>query len=295
MFPPPGNPTPNPNRMKTKPSATAAILAGLALPAAHAAVILEVNFNHLPPGNVTDGALIQDVSGNGYHGFWGGGVTRPAIEANGGIAIDNSAGGGKVFLRPNRPGIPEEWDGPGTTITPYFTLAGDQSHTFEAILNWNETDTIRNGIMGQTGGSQFWWREHDGFLHYAIGAESGTNANLFSNMIDISAAKTDSQWHHLALVYDITVGEIRTYVDYTLVHTNNDPDIGSIPTMLNGTSDFFLGGYNTTSSEYFSGLQDRYRISGTALSPAEFMPIPEPSTALLGALGTLALLRRRTA
>lgn len=233
-------------------------------------------------GNLDDGERMQDVSGNGHHGFWGGTTGNiPFVSTSDGPAIDTSgAGYGKVFLRDALTGIPDAWDGPTTTITPYFNFNGSQSYTFEAVVNWNGSTQTVNGLMGQISGNELWIRESGGFLHYAF--VSGTaNANLFSNTIDISAAKADGQWHGIAVVYDATVGEIRSYLDGVLLHTNTDPDIGSLGTMVNGANDFFLGGYNAVSSNYFDGLQDAYRISTGARSPSEFLLVPEPSASLL--------------
>jgi hypothetical protein len=134
--------------------------------------------------------------------------------------------------------------------------------------------------MGQVTGNELWIRESGGFLHYAF-VSGAANANLFTNTIDISAAKGDGEWHGIAVVYDATVGQIRSYLDGNLLHTNMDPDIGSLGTMVNGANDFFLGAYNGTSSNYFDGLQDAYRISTGALTPSQFLAVPEPSAALL--------------
>ena len=277
-----------------------AVWAFTRMPLADAAIIVDVDFatwnDGNSDGNVDDGERIQDVSGNGYHGFWGGTTSNtPVISTPNGQGIDTSGSNyGKVFLRDGLTGIPDAWDGGTTTTTPYFTLNGNASFTLEAVVNWNYTTQARNGLMGQTGGSQVWIRESDGYLNYAFGVENTLDANLFSNTIDISAAKADGQWHGIAVVYDGTAGEIRTYLDGSLLHTNTDADIGSLGTLLNGSNDFFLGAYNTTTSNYFDGLQDHYRISDTALTTDQFLVVPEPATfGLVLAFGAAAMIRRR--
>jgi hypothetical protein len=251
------------------------------LPLCHAATILEVNFNTWvdsnSDGNLDDGDRIQDVSGNGYHGFWGNTNSNiPVISTSNGQGIDTSGtANGKVFLRDGLTGIPDAWDGPTTTVTPYFTFNGTQSYTFEAVVNWNNTSQAINGLMGQVTGNELWIREKDGFLHYAF-VSGAANASLFTNTIDISAAKADGDWHGLAVVYDATVGNIRT-----------------LGTMVNGTADFFVGAYNATTNNYFDGLQDTYRISSGALTASQFLPVPEPSSLIMVGLGLLPLLRRR--
>ena len=253
------------------------------LASASADVILDIDFEHLSPlvgdpDGLDDGDRIQDLSGNGYHGFWGAtGSNVPVVATTSGTAINTGGTAvGKVFLRDSLAGIPDAWDGPTTTVTPYFNFDGTQSYTFEAVVNWNSTAQAINGLMGQTSGNELWIRENGGFLQYAF--VSGTaNANLFSNTINISAAKADGQWHVISVVYDATAKEIRSYLDGTLIHTHTDADIGALGTMINGANDFFVGGYNATSSNYFDGLQDRYRISSGALEPAAFLTAPPPA------------------
>jgi autotransporter-associated beta strand protein len=230
-------------------------------------------------GNLDDGERMQDVSGNGHHGFWGSTTGNiPLVSTSDGPAIDTSgAGAGKIILRDSLTGIPDAWDGPTTTITPYFNFNGSQSYTFEAVVNWNGSTQNVNGMMGQISGNELWIRESGGFLQYAF-LSGAANANLFSNTIDISAAKADGQWHVISVVYDATAKEIRSYLDGTLKHTNTDPDIGSLGTMVNGANDFSVGGYNATTNNYFDGRQKRYRISNGALAPAAFLTAPAPQT-----------------
>lgn len=262
---------------------------------ASAATVVEMDFNYLNNGDtIADGTRLQDVSGNGYHGFWGGtGGNTSIVSTVSGTGIDNSTGTnpGHVFLRDGMTGVPDAWDGPTTTVSPYFTLNGSGSFTYEAIINWNNTSDSSAGIMGGTSAGGAWMRERNGEIHYAFGA--GDAVNRFDGTIDVSAAKADGNFHHLALVYDGTAGEVRFYLDSTLLDTNTDADIGTLGTLLNGTDDFRLGNYNGSASEDFQGIMDHFRISDTALTTGEFLTVPEPSsTALLG-LGGLALILRR--
>ncbi|MCU0795983.1 MAG: LamG domain-containing protein [Akkermansiaceae bacterium] len=268
--------------------------------AIQAATILQVDFEHLAgfignPDGLDDGDRIQDTSGNGYHGFWGGTTSNiPIVATPNGTGINTiGTGYGKVFLRDGLTSIPDAWDGPTTTITPYFSFNGAQSYTFEAVVNWNGSTQAVNGLMGQITGNELWIRESGGFLHYAF-VSGAANANLFSNTIDISAAKADGQWHGIAVVYDATAKQIRSYLDGVLLHTNSDADIGLLGPMVNGANDFFVGGYNAVTSNYFDGLQDTYRISTGALAPAEFLPVPEPSVLVLAlSSAVFALFSRR--
>lgn len=243
--------------------------------------ILDIDFEFLQPkiddpDGLDDADRIQDVSGNGYHGFWGGGSNNvPIVSTETGTAIDNTLKAGKVILRDSLSDIPDGWDGGTPSRTPYFTFDGTLSYTFEALVNWNNTTSAVNGLMGQTTGNELWIREKDGYLNYAF-VSGAANANLFSNTISIGTAKADAQWHAVAVVYDGPAKEIRSYLDGTLLHTNTDPDIGSLGTMVNGANDFSVGAYNGTASNYFNGIESRYRISSGALAPEAMLTAPPP-------------------
>ncbi len=225
-------------------------LLSLSVPAASASVLLELDFSHLTPGStISDGDRIEDVSGNGYHGFWGDAAgTYPLVATPTGTGLNTTATTrGHVFHRDGLTSIPESWDGPTTSVTPYFVLNGGTSYTFEAVVNWNGATSTTNGLMGQTGSPEFWIRESGGSLHYVF--DDGTTViALTDSTIDLSAAKADSQWHAITVVYDATAAEIRSYLDGTLLHTHSDANIGTLGSMTSGTGDFRTGTYNTSAA-----------------------------------------------
>lgn len=280
---------------------TIAMFAVLGLSGANAGVLVDVDFEWLSSGDtISDGSRIQDVSGNGYHGFWGDASGNYDIvdTFSGGIGVDTatSAERGHVFLRDGLGGIPEAWDGGTTTRTPYFTLEATKNYTFESIVKFASTDAEnagRDGLMGQIGGNEFWIRADDGYIDYAAVSGSANAGNMGLDNIDIRSAY-DGEFHNIAVVLDRSNGEIRSYLDGSLLHTNTDDDIDTMGEMLSGTEDFRLGAYNTIDDNAFTGIQDRYRISDTALSTDDFLVIPEPATvSLLFGMGIIALIRKR--
>ncbi len=254
------------------------VLAAMLTGTGRAEVVLDVSFGHLgfdADGLTADGQMCVDTSGNGYHGFYAGGSGAAATAGvTDSTAFDTSGANVYIILRDARTYTGHGETGfadPLTTPTPYFTLEADKNYTFEAILKWDPTNTqAMHGIMGQTGGNEFWMRENNGALQWAI-VGGGTNANNFGTDVDISVLEADGQWHHLAFVLDRTASEIRIYADYELIYTDSNPNIASLGEMLSGTGDFRIGGYNTSSSTRFKGAQDHFRISNTALNPAEFL------------------------
>lgn len=247
----------------------------LATSAVTAAPILEVDFSHLAAGTaISDGDRMEDVSGLGHHGFWGDASgSYPLVNTPTGTGLDTTlTSQGHLILRDGLTEIPDTWDGPTTSITPYFSLVGTSSYTFEAVINWNLATSSSNGLLGQTGGAEFWLRESGGDLHYVFDDDTD-RLSVTDTSIDISAAKADGQWHAIAVVYDATAKEIRSYLDGTLIHTLSDPLIGSLGAMTSGTGDFRVGAYNTADASAFNGIQDHYRISDTALAPAAFLQV----------------------
>lgn len=243
-----------------------------------ASTLVEVDFSHLSHGAVIgDGDRIEDVSGNGHHGFWGDAAgTYPVVATASGVALDTTASTrGHIFLRDGLDAIPDSWDGPTTTVTPYFIIDGGTSYTFEAVVNWNGTSSSTNGLMGQTGSAECWIRENGGFLQYTF-TDGTDGVSLFDTSIDLTAAKGDSAWHSIALVYDAGAGEIRSYLDGALLHTLSDSAIGTLGACTSGTADFRLGAYNTSDPAAFNGLQTHYRISEAVLTPAEMLQPPPP-------------------
>ncbi len=259
------------------------ILAAVLTGTGRAEVVLDVTFGHLgydADGLTSDGQLCVDSSGNSYHGFLGGGSGAAVVPgATGSKAIDTSDNNVYVILRDDRTYTSHgELDiaDPITTPTPYFTLEADKSYTFEAILKWDPASTNGvHGIMGQTGGNEFWFRENGGALQWAM-VSDGFNANNFGTNVDISALEADGQWHHIALVLDRTAAEIRVYADYELIYTHT-AGVASLGAMLNGEGDFRLGAYNTSSSARFDGQQDHYRISDMVVKPHEFLQMDSSS------------------
>jgi sialidase-1 len=241
-----------------------------------AAPLIDIDFSHLESGDrLADGDRVEDRSGNGYHGFWGDAVGfYPVVSTPFGSAVDTTNNGrGHVFLRDGLTGIPDGWDGPAITRTPYFRIDGSVSHTFEAVVNWNGGGSLTNGLMGQTGAAEFWIREREGSLHYVFD-DGQEEIRLTDRTISLASAKQDGDWHAVAVVYDADAGEIRAYLDGALIHAFSSPVVGNLGPLTRGNEDFRVGAYNTQDADAFNGLQGRYRIHATALAASELLRPP---------------------
>jgi hypothetical protein len=127
----------------------------------------------------------------------------------------------------------------------------------------------------------------NGATLWALLGESDANllhAINFQGSMQVSPASllVLNQWQHYALVKE--PGKYSIYIDGQIQFS------GLLPDGTDGPYDF-LGEPESgtrTIGEGFRGYIDEFRISNTALSPSEFLNIPEPGTLGLLALGGLA-------
>ena len=96
-------------------------------------------------------------------------------------------------------------------------------------------------------------------------------------------------WQHVALVKQ--PGEYSIYLDGALIINDTLPGSTDGPYVFPGgiTGDRSIGGNSGT----WSGWIDEFRISDTALTPDQFLNIPEPTTMSLLGAGSLLWLGRR--
>lgn len=226
----------------------------------------------------------QFLAGNpAVHGYWGFDEQTPGSTAstNSGAILDRSGNvrhgtaiaGGMQYVA----GSPKY----GNTSALRLTSGSDRvvipdvagnfnftnSFTFEAVIRSTATSTAgailaKNGTGDGEG--EYWWRAPGN----ATGAQRmGANGAFLT----ATAKLNDGEWHHVAMVYDQTAGQIRFYADYLedgAVALITDRPIGR-------PGDLQIGGFiNATTSE-FEGDIDFIRISSGALAPAEFVQARE--------------------
>lgn len=133
--------------------------------------------------------------------------------------------------------------------------------------------------------------------------DNGANAN---NVICLSQVVSieDNQWHHLAVTFTpgLATGGLLAYLDGVAVVNQNAAN-GNTTGFTSGDIDAqnnpYLGSYNfggTTENKGLNGAMDDFQIWSGVLTPSEvsnLASVPESSTAALGALAGLVLLRRR--
>ncbi|MFC4993403.1 LamG-like jellyroll fold domain-containing protein [Rubritalea tangerina] len=258
-------------------------LALLAAASLHASPILDITFSSpTTPEQTHSFTPIWDASPNHYHGHWLCHNSLPPhfVATPSGLGINTQHNRGKIVLNPKQPHTPSAWKKQATQqpSTP-LTLDGTSSFTLEAVINWNNTTSSNNGIMGQIMSPQYpseiFLRESNGFLHYVLKSPQAS-VSVFHDIIDISHAKNDGHFHSIALALDSNTHQIHCYLDGKLIHTNTHPNISKLTKLHAKERPFFLGAYNSRPEYYFSGTLDRFRISPSPLSPNELLVPDKP-------------------
>lgn len=188
-----------------------------------------------------------------------------------------------------------------------ITAPGTGSYTASLWFNFNGTGSngalIGQGLNNSSGGEGWviFWENND--LVFRIG-QSGFGADQRASMRQEDTTGLTNGWHMATMVIDSVAGELRGYVDGTIVDTQGGggPSDNTFVTEGDGiasTDPILLGLRGFGGFAPIVDLDD-VGIWNTALTTAEIgdiyasgIAVPEPSsTALLG-LGGLALILRR--
>ena len=243
-------------------------------------VVVDYTFDHLSAAHVEgekiqDARRAEDTSGNRHHGFYSGGsnsvhYTEMTPSGTGGLDFSQTPGQGGVIIRDNLSdggvGSPNSWWAGGNTPVQPVMGAGE-SWTIEAVINFQGTGGTEAIIANNGGGSEWWWRVTGGDTLQCLFADANSSTGGISHNVP---GGLDSDWHHVALVFDRGAGEVRSYYDYVLIGTTSfvPGDFGAIG---NATRDLEIGQFDGTSNRDFDGQLDRLRISDEVLATTEFI------------------------
>lgn len=260
-------------------------------PAIQASTLMEFTFDELDPLTPpVDGLWLPDLSGNNYSGFYGGGaalnfgVVEGTDTPSGTNAVSTNETT-ELILRDN---LTERVDQPtedSPTPTPYPFIGAGDSWTIETILRIPSTFAGVGSIIGHDGLAPEWWLRvtADGNLQYLFDDGTATTGAPSTTTLNLK----DDTWHHVALVFertDLVLGDvtISLYVDHMQVDSQDFT--GFLADFGDGTKDYNIAGFvNGSTARRLTADIDHFRISDTALLPADFLPFtttPPPSNTI---------------
>jgi hypothetical protein len=199
------------------------------------------------------GQQAGDVSGNNNHGQLGGGS---GVDTTDPIWVAGHAGTALQF------------DGSNdyVVVADAASLDPAGSFTIEAWVRRNGTNSM--GIVS---------KGVSGARTYRVRLESGVNlefrweiAGGSKREVIVANALTDTNWHHVACVYDQTAGQNRVYVDGVLRGSGSAAGVAAT-----NSSNLLIGAYHSSSGtpgNYLNGALDAVRIAPSALYNANFTP-----------------------
>jgi len=288
-----------------------AVFAALIVGATHAGAITlsywEVDNNFSPTTGSVTGSL-NAQSGTGAGNYSSVGATPTYVNDVPGAIITAGVGGNVLndsnthslqFVNPGMPTVPTSNAGGKVTITgTTFQLS---TFTIEGFIKSDGLADYTSIFSFNRGGGSTWMLDTDGStgrLRVRADTDGSTGGVNNSNRVSTGAdnkSVADGQWHHIALSYDGS--RFYAYVDYKLVlfdPTTSAPGWDAPGGLVYTAADLTIGAGG--GGRGLNALIDEVRISTTAITTDEMLralPIPEPTTALLSAVGLLALLRRK--
>ncbi len=285
----------------------------------------DANVSHGGQGDGVYYAGTADSSGNGYDlsvwaEGWAGFAYRDRVAANGTVptlALDNdfsvkNTGEFPAMFTDTADGI-NTWQSSTWTVEAAFLL---ENGGYKTILGRDSigTATQDGGLaalyfqMVPNNGLAIKYCDVSGYWHEAISANNliqgfDFNSNPNGDGVPWQAAAAVCDGQTLSLYYKVLEGSGATW-SYQLVAQTDLTSSGSPNTMMTTGAgdggDWNAGDWTVGRGLYAGGHGDRaygfideVRISDTALSPAQFLFVPEPAAGALALLSLVGCLRRR--
>jgi len=227
---------------------------------------------------------VLDSSGNGLHGTAAHGpVYDNAVPAN---PVPRTGATNSLCLSFNGINQKVQMDD-----APEFQLT--HSLTIEAFINPRSTYYNNNGqilLRGDSRGGHdpyYLCQQFDQIL-FSICGDTNPAVELRAPV------PMANQWFHVAATLDDATGEMRLYINGQLANsrfTTVRPAAQLDPSLEGGVS---IGDTPVAAFvQPFDGAIDEVRLSGTALTPSEFLNAPEPGALAVGLILAATGLRRR--
>jgi len=181
-----------------------------------------------------------DISGSGNDGTYNGGM---------GTVADTSNGGSMAY----------DFDGSND----YIDCGSAISNTTFSMSGWFNTDTGYGAMAGsyrwQLSQRSFYIRLDSSTPEFMLGSTGGSSGNI---KITSSSQVSTGTWYHIAATWDSTTGDMKLFLDGSLVASGTQSGMAALVEPL------CLGSYSTVES-FFNGKQDDIRFYQRVLTQAE--------------------------
>ena len=270
--------------------------------AGHGALVVHYEYNGTAGGQSPNPTLDSEITGGGANidnGILAAGVTYAAGDSRGGAGTHINfasvgSGAGINFTDDGATGNTRQDALNNTGAATLFTdfrltqnlTTGDPRLIF--LSTGDSTTAARAEIRINTANGS------NGMYSFRTGGRSGLGTGTFRNVTSDVVSLNLNQWYSLGTVIDYANDTIQIFLNGVDIVSGSEAAVFADLATPDTNSQLAMIGNNGGTAPAFTGDLDNTRIYNDNQSAnIAALSIPEPSTALLGALGALALLRRR--
>ena len=179
----------------------------------------------------------------------------------------------------------------------FFSINGLWETTAGSASGWTFSGTGRWFMQTDNGGNNFGApQDGDYYVNIALGELGGYAFSMSAAVTGLTVGNNYSIEFYASERSGITAGTSFTTSVDTTVPTTLTVTEASLPAIVSGFSNYVkqtLSFTATATTHTFTVSNSRSGSDGSGFLVDNFTVVPEPSAALLGSLGMLALLRRR--
>ncbi len=266
--------------------------------AAQAVVVLQYEYNGTAGTQTPNPTL--DTSGNGpvANGTLASGVTYAAGNSRSGAGTHANYSGAAdgTGINFTTTGASVLNSASGATLFTDFQLTANITASTPRLIFVSTADSASSARAEIRINSATATTSTTGTYSFQAGGRTGLSGEAFAARTSDNVILNLNQWYTLATVLDYTGKTAKIYLNgLDIISGSESAAFAGNTTPNTNSASARIGTNGNTTNPSFVGKLDNTRIYNEALnaSTIQSLSIPEPSTALLGALGVLALLRRR--
>ncbi|MDC0270086.1 LamG domain-containing protein [bacterium] len=279
-----------PHHLTRTPLALAAAMASLALTATSAQAATIAYRNLILSDSPVAYYQFDETSGTTALNSGSSGATQNGTHAGGTLTVGQTSA---------HPFLGTAYDFDGGFVTAAAIPTGLSEWTMEAWINTRAgSGTVLSNDAGGWNDDAIIGMSPEGGISGVAAGEFGISQQSAPGgpRDGVGATVASDEWHHVAMTGSASDSTMSVYIDGVLIASDTSPNVN----FNFGTSaGLFIGSKRVTADSLFDGLIDEVAVYDSVLSTsdlaarANFNPIPEPTSAILGGMGALILLRRR--